>query len=162
MSIEVFYKKTLTEVAKALDVEPIFVARHFGQGKGLPSDMRFSNDDIEKIKTEMALSTWWADENFHIEDENHSRRLVRELAYRILKADFSKVERLDNLVRGLQGADKQLLKKALNKLIEDYKVFKSEPMPAGIGIRFIDDKKTVLKQIATGKSIPAKIERLWT
>ena len=161
MTIDVFHKKTLIEVAKALDVNPVFIAWHFGLENGLPNDMLFSNDDIEDIRLKMGLTSWWEDHSFHVEDDNPSRKLVRELAYRILQADFNKVERFDNLVRGLQNADKKLIITTLNEMIRKG-ILSSESIASGLGVRFLTESKATLQKIADGESIPSTIERLWT
>ena len=161
MTVDVFQKKTLIEVAKELDVNPVFISWHLGLNDGLPNDMLFSNDDVEGIRKQMGLTTWWEDQTFFIEDDNPSRRLVRELAYRILQSDFNKVERFDNLVRGLQNADKKLVITTLNEMIKK-RILSSESIASGLGVRFQTEAKDTLQKIADGESIPSTIERLWT
>jgi len=162
MTISVFQKKTLLEVAKELEVNPVYIARYFGFDKGLPMDLRFSEDDVVAIKNGMGLTVWWREHQFYVNDDNPSRRLVRELAYRILKTDFSKrPERADNLVRGLQSADFNLLRSSVNEFIRRG-ILQSGSLNHGIAIKLVDSKKGVLQQIVEGKSIPSSIERLWT
>jgi hypothetical protein len=162
MTISVFQKKTLLAVAKELEVNPVYVARYFGFNKGLPRNLSFTNEEVLAIKQGMGLTIWWKDHDFFIKDDNPSRRLVRELAYRILKTDLSKKpERADNLVRGLQNAHFTLVRSAINEFIKR-SILKSGSLNHGISIRLVDSKKALLQQIVDGKSIPSSIERLWT
>ena len=122
---------------------------------------RFSAEEAEQLRKAMGLKIWWKDQQFDVADDNPSRRLIREMASRILKTDFTEIERADNLFRGLHGADRRLITQAVNELIK-MGVIQSVPMAAGLGVRFIKAKKTVLQNIAAGSEIPKVIERLWT
>ena len=127
----------------------------------MPAELRFGTDDIAHIKKEMGLTEWWSSNyDFHIEDENHSKKLVREFAYRMFKSDSTVAERTDNLYRGLKDQDKSLVIKTINALINGG-VLSSESIPAGIGVRVVAEKKTILQQIASNKAIPSYIEQIW-
>ena len=158
---DLFRKRTLSQVAQDLDVLPFYVARYLGQKQGLPPDLRFSAEEAEQLRKDMGLKTWWTEQKFEVEDDNPARRLIREMAARIVKTDFSETERADNLFRGLHGADRRLITQAVNELIK-MGVIQSVPMAAGLGVRFIKAKKSVLQNIASGSEIPKVIERLWT
>ena len=158
---DLFRKLSLSQVAKELDVLPFYIARYLGQKDGLPVDLRFDREEVEILRNEMGLKAWWKGENFEITDTIPARRLIREMANRMLKMDFSKTERADNLFRGLQGANQRLITQAVNELIK-MGVIQSVPLASGLGVRFVESKKTVLEKIAGGEEIPKVIERLWT
>ena len=109
-NLDMFRKLTLSEVATALEVIPFYIARHYGQKEGLPKDLRFELSVLDQLRQEMGLQTWWDGRPFETEDNNPTRRLIRELALRMLQADSNAVERADNLYRGLKGSDKDLIK----------------------------------------------------
>ena len=78
----------------------------------------------------------------------------------MFKSDSTVAERTDNLYRGLKDQDKSLVIKTINALINGG-VLSSESIPAGIGVRVVAEKKTILQQIASNKAIPSYIEQIW-
>ena len=59
-NLDLFRKKTLTELAKALDITPFDLARHYGTKDGLPVDLLFEKSDVALMKKELSLEDWWA------------------------------------------------------------------------------------------------------
>ncbi len=157
--LDLFKKMTLSEVATKLEVMPFYIARHYGQNGGLPADMLFDTAVLDKLRAEMGLETWWDGSPFEVDDDNPPVRLIRELTVRMLKVDVSKVERADNLYRGLKGADKDLIKAAVNELIR-MGVIQSIPMAAALGVKFVPEKREILEKIAAGNKLPPSIEHL--
>jgi hypothetical protein len=161
MTFRSFQKYNITEVSKRLDVLPGELARHLGQAGGLPNRLRFDEADIEKIYIEMGLKSWWEPSiNFTIEDEHEKRRLIRELSVRILKNGLTHPQRYDNLLRGVGGDEKKLLRSFLNALLK-MGVLRSEANISSLELRMEPNRKIVLEQIVEGSKYPSVIEELW-
>ena len=160
-TLELFRKMTLSDMAKTLDVLPFDMARHYGQKEGLPVEMLFDTDELQKVRQEMGLQMLWDGSPFQIEDDEPSRRLVREFARRLLEQESSKPSRVDDLSRGLVGADKQLINVAVNALIK-LGVLQSIPLATGLGVGKLSSGLPVLEKLVSGEAVPEMLEQLWT
>ena len=159
---KLFQKFTVAEVATRLDVLPGELARHLGQGSGLPSRLWFDEKDIEKLYIEMELRTWWpSDTRFFIQDEEPKRRLVRELSHRILKHGLVQPQRYDNLLRGVGGEEKIVLRSYLNFLLKSG-ILTSQSNISSLELRLEPEKKSVLEDISKGTRYPAGLENIWS
>ena len=160
-SLELFRKMTLSDMSKTLDVLPFDVARHFGQGEGLPVEMLFDSEDLKRVRQEMGLEMFWDGSPFQIEDDEPARRLVREFARRLLALDTGQPSRVDDLARGLVGSDKQLINGAVNAMIK-LGVLQSIPLSTGLGVGKLSSGLPVLEKLASGGAVPEMLEQLWT
>ena len=158
---DMFQKVSIFDIATELDVHPFTVARLYGIQGGLPRDLRFDAKSIEKARKDLALEVYWDGSPMGVVDDHASRRLVREFAHRLLAWDFSTFTRADNLYRGLQGADKLLIRGVRNELIR-MRILGSFPSATGLMVKLNPDKREELDKIAEGVDIPSSIERLWT
>ena len=159
MSINLFRKKSIAEVGAQLNVHPFDIARYFGQKEGgLPLEMLFDASDVTKIATGMRIEFWWR-ADFSPQDSNYERGLICELARKLLKADLSKPTRSDNLCRGLEGEDYQLILKAVKILIM-MEVLQSVATSDGFDVELAEGTTGVLEAIADGSDIPAELQAL--
>ena len=159
---KLFRKYSLTEVSKMLGVLPGELARYLGQSSGLPARLLFDEADISKIQVEMGLKAWWSvDRPFEIQDDNHKRRLVREMSQRILQNGLTRPQRYDNLLRGLAGEEQALLRIYLNALIKKG-ILSSEAGISSLELRMVPDRRSLLEDIAAGKQYPLGLDQLWS
>ncbi len=157
----IFKKYTLTEVAELLDVLPNELSRYFGQSTGLPHRLLFDDTDIDKIRAEMGLKSWWKSERrASIQDSNSVRLLVRSLSSMILSHGLVRAERADNLLRGLEGTEQALIRRYINTLLR-MGILKSEPSISALEISLDHSKKIILEEIVNGSRYPSSIESLW-
>jgi hypothetical protein len=159
MSLNLFRKKTITEVGAQLNVHPFDISRHFGQKEnGLPSDLRFDDDQIAAIAEGMRIEFWWKGD-IETKDSNHARRLIRELARKIMSIKVGEPTRSDNLCRGLDGEDYRLILKTVNTFIM-MGILQSVATSDGVDVELVDGSKPVLKGIAEGTKIPDELQDL--
>ena len=160
-STRIFRKYTLTEVSERLDVLPNELSRYFGQTTGLPHRMLFDDVDIEKIKSEMGLKSWWGSRKAEtIEDSNGTRQQIRHLSEMILSHGLVRAERADNLLRGLDGEGQALVRRYINTLLR-MGILKSEPSISSLEISLDHSKKIILEEIVKGTRYPSSMESLW-
>ncbi len=108
---------SLSEAAAQLDIHPFDIARYLSiQKSGMPNELRLTHQKISQIAKGMGLQNWWS-EPMQVQDENRHRLLLREMARRILEADWSTPTRADNLNRGLEGEDFAFVRRVINALI---------------------------------------------
>ena len=157
MSLSLFRKKTITEVGAELNVHPFDIARHFGQKEnGLPSDMRFDEAQILEIAKGMRIEFWWKGQ-IQTQDSNHARRLIRELARKVLSLEVGKPTRSDNLCRGLDGEEYRLILKTVNTFIM-MGILQSVATSDGVDVELVEDATGVLEGIADGSNIPDELQ----
>lgn len=161
MGIEQFTRKSLSELAAQLDVHPFDLARYLSlRENGMPAELMFDSKDGAMMAQELRLEAWWK-EPFQIEDNNHKRLLIRELASRLLQADLSESTRADNLVRGLTGADFDFVRKAINALILS-EILESIPKLTGVELS-LSSKGNVrerLQKIVDAQEFPEAINEI--
>lgn len=161
MKYKSFQKFNIVEVSQRLDIQPQQLARHLGHSSGLPNRLRFDEADIEKIYIEMGLKSWWEPEiEYTVQDDNPSRRLIREFSSRILRNGLTKPQRSDTLLRGVGGKKKALLRSFLNELIK-LGVLHSQASISSIDFRLEPDRRIILEQIATDTRYPPSVTLLW-
>lgn len=161
MSAELFYRKSLSDIAAQLDVHPFDIARMMGlRESGLPAELHFDTKDTKEIASELRLEIWWA-EPIQIEDGHHQRRLVREFARKLVTADLSQPTRADNMYRGLEGSDFALIRSVLNTFIT-LNVVQSVQTLTGIDISLVEGPATqkVLEDIVNASKFPKQLEEL--
>jgi hypothetical protein len=157
MSLNLFRKKTITEVGAQLNVHPFDISRHFGQKEnGLPSDMSFDDDQIATIAEGMRIEVWWKGE-IETTDSNPARRLIRELARKVIALKVGEPTRSDNLCRGLDGEDYRLILKTVNTFIM-MGILQSVATSDGVDVELSDGSKDVLIGIVDGSKIPDELQ----
>jgi len=159
MSLNLFRKKSIGEIGGQLNVHPFDIARYFGQKEGgLPSEILFNKGDISDITKGMRIEFWWKGPS-QIDDQNHARGLIRELAQKLLEADLKKPTRSDNLCRGLAGDDYRLIMKAVNTLIM-MEILQSVATSDGVDVELTEGVNSILEGIADGSEIPNELQSL--
>ena len=161
MSAELFYRKSLSDIAAQLDVHPFDIARMMGlRETGLPTELSFEAKDTKDIASELRLEVWWA-EPIQIEDDNHHRRLIREFARKLLTADLSQPTRADNMYRGLEGNDFAFIRSVLNTFIT-LNIVQSVQTLTGIDICLLDgdDTQKILEDIVNATKFPNELDAL--
>jgi len=115
---DLFQYFSLSEAAVQLDIHPFDIARYLSiQKGGMPSELRLTQQQITQVAQGMGLQNWWA-EPMKLVDENPKKLLCRELARRILEADWTDPTRADNLNRGLSGEQYSFVRRLINAFIK--------------------------------------------
>ena len=162
-NLDLFRKKTLTELAKDLDITPFDLARHYGTKDGLPVDLLFEKSDVLRVKKELSLEDWWSPQgpckdvllDKSLIDVSMVRTRLRQVASMLLLREGD-VHRSDNLLRGFVEGDselsvqeeKSLITVLLNLLIRSGSI-QSVSMSSGLGL--VVKENSLLKVIAEGK-----------
>ncbi len=108
---------SLSDAAAQLDIHPFDIARYLSiQKGGMPNELRLTHQKISQIAKGMGLQNWWS-EPIQLQDDNRQRLLLREMARRILEADWSTATRADNLNRGLEGDEFSFVRRVINSFI---------------------------------------------
>ena len=159
MSMQLFQRQNLTEVAAILDVHPFDIARMLGQEEnGLPKELLFTPTEIKEIHDKLGLETWW---KHGVKEDTPNRRieLILELARKCQRHGLKEPVRGDNLYRGLQGDDFQFVRAVVNVLIKS-KILRSTTSPAGIQIQQGELFEQEISKILEKGNFPAEIETM--
>ncbi|MBM74866.1 MAG: hypothetical protein CMK59_05660 [Proteobacteria bacterium] len=162
-NLDLFRKKTLTDLAKILDITPFDLARHYGTKEGLPVDLLFEKSDLERLKKELQLEDWWAPDGPYsdvlsdntLRDVSMVRTRLRQVSTMLLQRQ-GEICRSDNLLRGFaEGTselsaqeEKSLITVLLNLLIRSGAI-QSISMSSGLGL--VVKEGSLLQVIAQGK-----------
>lgn len=149
---------SLSEAAVQMDIHPFDVARYLSiQKGGMPVELRLTQPQIAQIAHGMGLQNWWA-EPMTIEDEQPNRLFARELARRILEADWSEPTRADNLNRGLAGQEYTYVRRLINAFIK-CSILGSKATLTGLVIQKGEhpDWEQVLENIVNGTHFPTEL-----
>ncbi|MCK6507578.1 hypothetical protein L6R53_30140 [Myxococcota bacterium] len=160
---DLFEKLTLSQVARWLDLHPLELARVLGdEDGGLPSDLRFIDDDVDRLRDLAGVETWWTGD-LPVADGVRGRALVRSLAQHLVtRADGPDwITRADNLFRGLEPADQWVVRRAINVLIVE-SILVSTSRASGLHVALGEDGLERLRSIADGTGLPASMEALWS
>lgn len=165
MALDLFRKKTLSDMARGLGLKPFDVVRILAQeGEGLPATLLFEEETILRVREIAGVEIWWDPEApLPVEDSHRSRALVRSLAHKLLAHHQAEAgpTRADNLFRGLEGADQLLIRRAVNQMIREGFL---QSLPAASGLHILVDAvyADTIAGVADGSSIPDNIEALWS
>lgn len=110
----------LDEVAAALDLHPFDVARILGHRGELPPGLRFTREDVERVRELAGIERWWSGgSGLPSEERARAAAMVQQLSRLLLRHDLTgaRTTRADNLLRGLDPADKKRLRRVINALI---------------------------------------------
>ena len=155
MSMKIFTQQNLTEVATSLDVHPFDIARMYGQdAQGLPKELTFSSEDRERIAEKLGLEFWWTEKKAF-----NKKELLILLAQKLLAKQLHTPTRGDNLYRGLEGEAFQVLRSAVNVMI-DLKILKPSAGPFGIIVSKGENFDSMLKSILDKGEYPPKLQAL--
>ncbi|RME23013.1 MAG: hypothetical protein D6798_14430 [Deltaproteobacteria bacterium] len=159
---DLFEKLTLTQVARWLDIHPFELARIIGLEGSVRPELRFGEDEVDRLRDIAGVETWWTGE-LPVSDDVRGRALVRSLARLVVEhadgEDWS--TRADNLFRGLEPADQWVVRRAINQLIREG-VLVSVSKATGLHVRLSGDGRERLAHIADGSGIPESLESLWS
>lgn len=157
MSIAMFQKKNLTEVAASLDVHPFDIARMYGQeAQGLPKELCFSAEERMDIAQKLGLEFWWTEQKSFTKKE-----AVTVLMTKLWERKLVEPTRGDNLYRGLEGEVFQLLRSVVNTMIR-IEILKSAPGPFGIVVSKGKNFDTMLGKIVTEGEYPPELKELYS
>ena len=158
MSSDLFQYFSLSEAAVQLDIHPFDIARYLSiQKGGMPVELRLSQQQIVQIAEGMGLQNWWS-EPMVLEDDDSERLLVRELARRILEADWSRPTRADNLNRGLSGQEYTFVRRLINGFIKCHLLLPKSTLTGLVIQKGTHSEWTAtLERIVTGVEFPSEI-----
>lgn len=158
MSSDLFQYFSLSEAAVQLDIHPFDIARYLSiQKGGMPVELRLSQQQIVQIAEGMGLQNWWS-EPMVLEDDDSERLLVRELARRILEADWSRPTRADNLNRGLSGQEYTFVRRLINGFIKCHLLLPKSTLTGLVIQKGTHSEWTAtLEGIVTGVEFPSEI-----
>jgi hypothetical protein len=119
--LELFQRMTIDQVAKVLELHPFEVVRILVADGTLPSDLRLSEGDVERVRARGGLETWWEGPPPVAAGERAERTLVRALARQVVSRGWvePKSTRADNLFRGLDSERQRVLRRSVNALIRE-------------------------------------------
>lgn len=160
---DLFEKLTLGQVARWLDLHPLELARVLGsEDGGLPRDLRFVDDDVDRLRDLAGVETWWTGD-LPVADPTRGRALVRSLAHHLVSRAHGAewITRADNLYRGLEPADQWVVRRAINVLIVE-SILGSTSRASGLHVALGQDGLSRLRAIADGSDMPDSMEALWS
>ncbi len=161
-SMDLFEKLTLTQVARWLDIHPFELARILGGEERVLPELRFGDDEVDRLRDLAGVQTWWTGD-LPVDDAERGRALVRSLAYYLVERSDGDdwATRADNLYRGLEPADQWVVRRAINQLIRDG-VLVSQSRATGLHVQLGDGGRERLGALADGTDVPASLESLWS
>lgn len=155
MTSKLFQQQSLTEVAASLDVHPFDIARMYGQDpQGLPKELRFSTQEKNDIAKRLGLEIWWPEKNDCSKNE-----LLLRLAQKIQEKKLDTPTRGDNLYRGLEGENFQLVRSAVNTMIR-IALLQSASGPFGIVVSKGQNFDSILEMILDEGRFPPELQEL--
>jgi hypothetical protein len=98
-------------LADRLGLHPLEVAAIVGHDRTLPKVLVFEAEDVALIEAAGAIERWWTDDG-----ASDVRARFARILDRLLEARG--VTRLDNVLRGLAERDAQVLRAAIDELVE--------------------------------------------
>ena len=171
-NLDLFRKKTLTDLAKSLDLTPFDLARHYGSNEGLPLDLLFDKGEQDQLRVDLNLEDWWSVTGPCVEILNNAefvdismvRTRLRQVSAMLLRRP-SETHRSDNLLRGFSEEtselsvqeEKSLITVLLNLLIRSGAI-QSVSMASGLGLLVKDS--SLLESISQGKWPAVILDRI--
>ena len=171
-NLDLFRKKTLTDLAKSLDLTPFDLARHYGSKEGLPLDLLFDKGEQDQLRSELSLEDWWSSagpcvdilNNEVLVDVSMVRTRLRQISAMLLRRS-SETHRSDNLMRGFSEEsselsiqeEKSLITVLLNLLIRSGAI-QSVSMGSGLGLLVKDN--SLLESISKGEWPAVILDRI--
>lgn len=151
--------KSLDDVARSLELHPFDVARILGHVGELPPGLRFDNRDVDRVRELAGIERWWTGmARLPDKDPARSGALVQGLARNLLQRDRvgSRTTRADNLLRGLDGADRKRLRRTINTLIRE-RVLRTSSSWRGLQLSVEPQRVPVLRALQEGQSLAAAL-----
>lgn len=159
---EKFQKLRVVDIARKLGIHPFDVVRILTVKDALHPRLRFDSADLEKVRSQGGIETWWGPDRKIEEDTIRARGLmrsiVREMVRRRLVGD--RTTRVDNVYRGLEPDDESIARKALNLLIQEH-LIRTLPTAMGNHICIVPEQLPVMEALADGRAMPAGLAALW-
>jgi len=159
--VDLFEKLTLSQIARWLDVHPFDIARVLGNEGRLPVKLSFDESEVDRIRALAHVETWWDGGALPVADDNRRRALVRALAHKLAARPDGESSRADSLVRGLEGDELMLVRRVVNRFIQDG-LLSSHSTVRGLEVSVIPSQRATLQSIAEGRDIPKHLEALWS
>ena len=106
--------------------------------------LQMSPEGIADLKSELGIATVWSEDGPAVHEPNPRRRLLRELAGRLLDANFTYAHRADNWYRGLADEQQPLVTQSINHMIE-LGALLSSSAPAGLHIQVNENAQARLR-----------------
>lgn len=146
---------SLDEVAGALELHPFDVARILGHRAELPPGLRFTADDIDRVRMLAGIEQWWGGTSgIPSADPARSEALLRALAKMLVQRDRvgDRTTRADNLLRGLGADDRRRVRRLINALVKG-KVLRTEASWRGLQVAVESEWADGLSRLAGGEPI---------
>ena len=165
MSAATELRISLDEVAGALELHPFDVARILGHRGELPPGLRFTRDDVERVRQLAGIELWWTGTTgLPGADPARTEALLRSLAKMLVERDrvADRTTRADNLLRGLGSDDRRRVRRLVNALITA-KVLRTEASWRGLQVAVESGWADGLSRLAAGEPagavLPAAVLR---
>jgi hypothetical protein len=142
------------DAARSLEVDPLEMVRLLVIAGDVPEVLELSDSQIETARTAGALESWWDDYALPEDDDERRaavRGAVRQLLDRGCVGDGS--TRMDNIWRGLQGAQRDAVEAAANAMV-DGELATSSADRSGLRFSVNPDAVASLEQLAAGSAVP--------
>ncbi len=161
MSIENIERLGMAGMATELGVHPFDLVRILVADDKLPADLRFEPAQAEAIRKAGGIESWW--EGPRREDDIGARALLRDLTAQLVRRGVvgENATRLDNLLRGLDAEDQQLVRAFLQELL-DMDLVSTRNSPTGLRVSVNEGQEYVIADLAEGGEVPPQLSAVWT
>ena len=159
--VDLFEKLTLSQIARWLDIHPFDIARVLGNEGQLPTKLSFDESEVDHIRALAHVETWWDGGSLPITDDNRRRALIRSLAWKLAARPDGESSRADSLARGLDGEELSLVRRTVNRFIQDG-LLSSCSTVRGLEVSVIPSQRATLQAMAEGRELSKHLEVLWS
>lgn len=165
-AIRRYQRMSLSDVALRLGIHPFDLIRVLVSLEGMPDDLRFTEEDAERIRELGGLETWWTDESkaekVRRSDPMPLRGMSRAICMQLLSHQVlgKSTTRLDNLFRGLEADAQEHAQVVLHTLLRDG-YLQSVNTASGLNISVVGRRAEELARIAAGEQYPPSLRNLW-
>lgn len=151
----------LCDVALRLDLDPFEITRLLVLAGRTHTDRGLSEDDLEAIHRTAGLEWWWEGSVELPEDDNPRRAVLRAAIGQLLERGVvdRRATRIDNLWRGLEAEEQELLKRLAATLIKEG-LLATRTSAQGVQIAVTPAGVATLDAVVQGEREPAFLAAL--
>ncbi len=149
--IEMFQKLTLQDLSRWLELHPYEVVRVLVAGEALPDDLRFTREDVDRVRAMGGIELWWSDPPAAGGAEAEAA-LLAGLAGQLLAREVfgrERATRFDNLLRGLDPEQQRAMRRAVQRLLKAGHLA-TRSSPTGLRVYAPEDSRGYLGELAAG------------
>jgi len=153
--VDLLQRLSVSDVARWLEVHPFDILRILASESGLPADLRFESDDVDRIRAAGGLEVWWQEGEPTLDPEDPGASMLRALAGRLLEREVGgpRTTRLDNLFRGL-GTERQRIARAMVQALLQHGWLATVSTDRGTHVTITPGRMGQMASIAQGGEMP--------